>query len=157
MESVWNGKTSRSVHTVSTPISHASETPLHACMTEEDEDTERVQASAWVSRELRSQWDDWAEELGYESRGAMIRNAVRYYYVSRQKDEQNQRILNKLDDLEDTTDRIESKTDSVKIDQLETSDIEQIAGEVEYAVTAELLRIFGEVDSLEEIERSTDG
>lgn len=125
-------------------------------MSEDSGGSERVQASVWVSEDQRDEWDLYAEELGFESRGAMIRNAVRYFYFS-QTEGDNQRILNRLSNLDTTAQNIESKTDSIKIDQLEQGDIDIIADEVEYRVIGGLLDVLGEADSIGDIQpRSSD-
>lgn len=116
-----------------------------------DTDDERVQVSVWVHPDQRDDWDGYADEMGFESRGALIRNSVRYFYLAQMHGNRD-RLLKKMEELNSQGDRIENKLDSVKIDQLERSDIETIANTVEHTVTSELLRIFGEVDSIEEIE-----
>ncbi|MCL9814414.1 hypothetical protein [Natranaeroarchaeum aerophilus] len=119
-------------------------------MTDADDENERVQITVWVDEDKRDKWDEYTDELGFESRGALIRNAVRYFYFS-QTQAEGQRILNRLDTMEERDKRTESKLDSVKIDQLEETDIDIIAAEVEHAVASEIKRIFGDVDSIEDI------
>ena len=122
----------------------------------DDDDQNRVQVSVWVNTDQRNEWDQYADELGFESRAALIRNAVRYYYVAQTKF-QNQKIINRLDDIDNTTNSIESKADSIKIDQLENSDIDILADEIQFRVLSGLQDLLGDVDSIEEIRpRSSD-
>jgi len=118
---------------------------------EDDEKTERVQVGLWVTPEMRDDWDTYAGKLGFESRGAMIRNAVRYFYFAQMHGERD-KILKRIEEMHSKSDRIENKLDSVKIDQLEHEDIETIATAVEDSVTREIFRRLSEVDSIEEID-----
>ncbi len=125
-------------------------------MPEDEDESDRVQASVWVSSDKRDDWDDYADELGFESRGAMIRNAVRFFYQHKTQDE-SRRVLQSLKKIDGNTQSIEAKTDSIKIDQLEGEDIDLIANEVESRVIGGLVDILGNVDSIAEIEsRSSD-
>ncbi len=120
-------------------------------MSDDEDGSERVQVSVWVSDDQREEWDEYADELGFESRGALIRNAVRYFYFS-QTEGDNKRILNRLSDLDTTANNIESKADSIKIDQFETGEIDILADELEYRVIGGLLDVLGEADSLSDIQ-----
>jgi len=119
---------------------------------DDDEEKKRVQITVWANPEKRDEWDEIASEWGFESRGAMIRTAVSFFRVERQNRVQNKLIIDRLDDIGDTTSRTESKVDSVKIDQLEQQDMDDIASEVGYEVMNQVVNLLGDVDSVEEIE-----
>jgi hypothetical protein len=126
-------------------------------MAEDDASEEKKQITLWVDQDTKSDWDNYSDELGIESRSVLIRRAVEYFYLAQTKGE-SMRVLDALDEISVQMDNMELKIDGVKADQLEDGDIPEVAAEIESRVTREMIRemarMFAEVDSVEEIDDS---
>lgn len=111
---------------------------------------DKVQVGVWVEKEKRERWDDYANELGFESRGALIRNAVRYFYFAQTMGD-SKKIINRINDVAGHVDEMDKKINDIKVEQFESKETDILVEQIEGRVLVQLMEVFGDVDDLSEI------
>lgn len=98
---------------------------------------DRKQLTVWVSPEQIENWDEYQEELGFQNRAEMIRRSVEYYYREQtQEEEGSGRVVDeRLDDIVDRIDRVKADINDVRREQINKSDMDEVAEEVAYRLT----------------------
>lgn len=96
--------------------------------------SERKQLTVWVSESQVEKWDGYQKDLGFTSRGEMIRRAVEYFYGEKTKEEDEGSLLvdERLDDLADKIDRVKADVNDVRREQINKSDMDDVAEEVAF-------------------------
>jgi|GEM_PF-4028958 len=81
----------------------------------------RKQLTVWVSESQKENWDEYQQELGFSSRGEMVRRAVEYYHAAETGDEggdASEKVLSRLDEIEDRVERVKLDIADVREEQV---------------------------------------
>ncbi|WP_165874949.1 hypothetical protein [Natrarchaeobius oligotrophus] len=103
---------------------------------------DRKQVVVRVSPSQRDDWDEYADELGFSSRGEMIRRSVEFFH-SKQTDDSDQSsedLESRLVDMQDDLESLRLDVQDVRREQIGKTDIDDVADELEHRVTQYLSR-----------------
>jgi hypothetical protein len=93
---------------------------------------DRKQLTVWVSESQKQEWDDYQSELGFSSRGEMIRRAVEYYHAAETGDsggDASEKVLSRLDDIEDRIERLKMDITDVRDNQMSEETLDELVEE----------------------------
>ncbi|MFP9193168.1 hypothetical protein ACLI4Q_16150 [Natrialbaceae archaeon A-CW1-1] len=118
---------------------------------------DRKQVTVWVSDSQLNDWDTYANELGYQSRGSMIRRAVEsFYHRETAEMEQEMGVEDELMDLQDQIQSLRLDVQDVRREQMSKNDMDTLVRDIDSVVELRNLLTYEDMMTAERRQEALD-